>query len=164
MQNYDLVIANDHGGFELKLKILDFLIQNGYKTYSNYSEKLSLNLELNNQKTILDLGCDSLERVDYPDYAKKLVEEIIEGNVKYGILICNTGIGMSIAANRSSVIRAALCLNKFMAERARSHNDANVLVLASNLTEEKTVFQIIEKFLSTSFENGRHAQRVNKIS
>lgn len=164
MQNYDLVIANDHGGFDLKLEILDFLSQAGYKIYSNNSEKRHLNVGQKNHKTILDLGCDSLERVDYPDYAKKLVEEIIEGNAKYGILICNTGIGMSIAANRSSVIRAALCLDEFMAERARSHNDANVLVLASKLTEEKTVFQMIDKFLSTDFESGRHAQRVNKIS
>ncbi len=164
MQNYDLVIANDHGGFDLKVKILDFLSQAGYKIYSNNLEKSQLSYRRKNSKTILDLGCYSTERVDYPDYAKKLVEEIIEENAKYGILICNTGIGMSIAANRSSDIRAALCLNEFMAERARSHNNANVLVLASKLTEEKTVFQMIDKFLNTDFESGRHAQRVDKIS
>ena len=164
MQNYDLVIANDHAGFDLKLKILDFLSQAGYAIYSNNLEKRRLNSGQKRSKSIMDLGCYSTERVDYPDYAKKVVEEIIEGNSKYGILICGTGIGMSIAANRSSVIRAALCLNEFMAERARSHNDANILVLASKLTEEKTVFQMIDKFLNTEFESGRHAQRVNKIS
>lgn len=164
MKIYDLVIANDHGGFELKVKILDFLSQSGYKIYSSNSAKHPFNPGQKNSKTILDLGCNSLERVDYPDYAKKVVEEIIEGDATYGILICNTGIGMSIAANRSSVIRAALCLNEFMAERARSHNNANVLVLASKLTDDKTVYQMIDKFLNTEFESGRHAQRINKIS
>lgn len=164
MQNYDLVIANDHAGFDLKLKILDFLSQASYEIYSNNPEKRHLAGGQKKQKSIMDLGCYSTERVDYPDYAKKVVEEIIEGNTKYGILICGTGIGMSIAANRSCAVRAALCLNEFMAERARSHNDANILVLASKLTEERLVFQVINKFLNTEFESGRHAQRVGKIS
>lgn len=164
MRNYDLAIANDHAGFELKLKILEFLTQSNYEIYSTNPAKHHIVNHQNLKKSIIDLGSHSTDRVDYPDYAKKLVEEIIEGNVKYGILICGTGIGMSIAANRSSAVRAALCLNEFMAERARSHNNANVLVLASKITEDQVIFQMIDKFLTTEFENGRHAQRVNKIS
>ena len=164
MRNYDLAIANDHAGFDLKLKILEFLTHIGYEIYSNNPANRHLMTYQNKKKSIIDLGAYNTDRVDYPDYAKKVVEEIIEGNIKQGILICGTGIGMSIAANRSSSVRAALCLNEFMAERSRSHNNANVLVLGSKITEEEVVFRIINKFLTTEFESGRHAQRVNKIS
>ncbi len=143
MKNYDLVIASDHAGVILKAKIIKFLQEKGLK--------------------ILNLGSDNDERVDYPDYAIKVVEEIIEGVVSKGILICGTGIGMSIAANRSSAIRAALCTNEIMAEYARLHNNANILVLGSKITEDEISLKMVEKFLDTKFEGGRHARRLSKI-
>lgn len=144
MENYEIHIANDHAGFDLKLKILKFF--------------------KNKKQIIIDLGCDSDLSVDYPDYAKKLVELVSSKENSYGILICGTGVGMSIAANRSSEIRAALCLNELMAEKARAHNNANVLVLGSKLTDEATALKIIAKFFSTEFEGGRHKLRVDKLS
>lgn len=143
MLNFALGIASDHAGFELKTKVVDFLQNNNFR--------------------VLDLGTHSKESVDYPDYAKKLTDEIIEETIAFGILICDTGIGMSMAANRNSEIRAALCTNEFMAERARLHNDANVLVLGSKISDEETAVKITQKFLKTSFEGGRHSNRLKKI-
>lgn len=143
MQNYDIAIATDHAGVRLKNKIIEHL------------QKIGMN--------VLDLGTDTEERVDYPDYANKMVEEIIEKRVPKGILICGTGIGMSIAANRSSNIRAALCFNEFMAERARSHNDANILVLGSKISEDEVSLKMVDLFLYTQFEGGRHTGRLAKI-
>jgi len=143
MKNYDLAIASDHAGVKLKGKIIRDLRKKNIK--------------------VLDLGTDSEEKVDYPDFTYKMVEEIIEKTVSQGILICGTGIGMSIAANRSSDIRAALCTSEFMAERARSHNDANILVLGSKLVDDDISIKMVEKFLKTEFEGGRHARRIAKI-
>ncbi len=143
MQNYDIAIATDHAGVRLKNKIKEHL------------QKIGIN--------VLDLGTDTEDRVDYPDYANKMVEEIIEKTVSKGILICGTGIGMSIAANRSSDIRAALCFNEFMAERARSHNDANILVLGSKICEDEVSLKMVDLFLHTQFEGGRHTGRLAKI-
>jgi ribose 5-phosphate isomerase B len=143
MKNYDLAIASDHAGVKLKGKIIQYLQKKGMK--------------------VLNLGTDTEERVDYPDFTYKMVEEVIEQTVLQGILICGTGIGMSIAANRSSDIRAALCTSEFMAERARSHNDANILVLGSKLVDDDISIKIVEKFLQTEFEGGRHARRIAKI-
>jgi ribose 5-phosphate isomerase B len=144
MKNYDLAIASDHAGVNLKAKIVQFLREKKLK--------------------ILDLGTDTDESVDYPDYSRKMVEEIIEETVPTGILICGTGIGMSIAANRSSSIRAALCITEYMAERARMHNDANILVLGSKLAPDALSIKMVEKFLETKFEGGRHARRLAKIN
>ena len=143
MKNYDLAIASDHAGVKLKGKIIRDLRKKNVK--------------------VLDLGTDSEEKVDYPDFTYKMVEEIIEKTVSQGILICGTGIGMSIAANRSSDIRAALCTSEFMAERARSHNDANILVLGSKLVDDDISIKMVEKFLKTEFVGGRHARRIAKI-
>ena len=143
MKNYDLAIASDHAGVKLKGKIIQYLQKKGM--------------------IVLNLGTDTEERVDYPDFTYKMVEEVIEQTVLQGILICGTGIGMSIAANRSSDIRAALCASEFMAERARSHNDANILVLGSKLVDDDISIKIVEKFLQTEFEGGRHARRIAKI-
>jgi ribose 5-phosphate isomerase B len=143
MQNYDLAIASDHSGVQLKEKIMEALNIKGLK--------------------VLDLGTHGEERVDYPDFAYKMTEEIIEETVDKGILICNTGIGMSIAANRRSDIRAALCFNEYMAERSRAHNDANILVLGSKIIEDEISLKIITKFLDTKFEGGRHSRRLAKI-
>ena len=143
MNNYDLAIASDHSGFELKEKIIKLLTSKNLK--------------------VLDLGTNSTESVDYPDFAYKVTREIIEKTTLKGILICKTGIGMSIAANRSSEIRAALCTSEEMAENARSHNNANILVLGCKLVDDKVSFKIVEKFLNTKFEGARHLRRLAKI-
>ena len=138
-------LASDHNGVELKDKMLQYLKSMGYKA--------------------LDLGPnDSKEPVDYPDYAKKVCESIVDGDTQMGVLICGAGIGMSIAANRSSGIRAALCTNVFMAERARAHNDANILVIGNRISSEGDSIDMLKKFLATAFEGGRHARRLSKIS
>lgn len=143
MKIYDIAIASDHTGYLLKSKIIQYL---------------------NNCALLVkDYGINNNEVVDYPDYAYKVVDGIVEENIKNGILICGTGIGMSIAANRRSDIRAALCLNPYMAEMARSHNDANILVLPSKLISDDQPFEIIDKFLNTSFEGGRHSVRLSKL-
>jgi ribose 5-phosphate isomerase B len=110
-----------------------------------------------------DLGTFSEESVDYPDIALKVGKAVASGECDTGILICDTGIGMCIAANKVKGIRAALCYDTFTAERARLHNNANVLCL-SGRTEEKLMKEIIITFLNTTFEGGRHQRRVDKIS
>ncbi|XVN43510.1 MAG: ribose 5-phosphate isomerase B [Candidatus Rickettsia vulgarisii] len=144
MKTYDVLIASDHSGFLLKSKVIKYLQDKNI--------------------SVLDYGTDSQEIVDYPDYSKKVVDGILEEVAPLGVLICGTGIGMSIAANRTSEIRAALCFDIFMAERARAHNDANILVLGAKVPEEQIIYQMIDKFLSTSFEGGRHITRLSKIN
>lgn len=137
-----IFIASDHAGFFLK----QFLI-----------EELS-KLDF----TPVDLGCDSAEKsVDYPDYAKKLCKKL---KTEFGILICGSGIGISIAANRFKHIRAALCHDKKSAELARAHNDANVLCLGARVVKNKSALAITKAFLSSKFEGARHERRVKKLS
>jgi len=143
MKTYNIVIASDHSGYKLKSEIIDYL------------QKKSL--------TIYDCGTNNTQTVDYPDYAKKVVDNIIEKLAPIGILISDTGIGMSIAANRSSEIRAALCNDILTAENAKAHNDANILILGAKTLDHKIVFDIIDKFLTTKFEGGRHSVRLSKI-
>ena len=138
-----IFLSSDHGGFELKEKVKSFLIDNNFE----YE----------------DLGCSSLEPVDYPDYAKLLSKKIKDKNNSKGILFCGTGIGISMAANRFSHIRAALCTSVEMASKSRKHNDANVLALGGRILEDKLALQIVEEFLYTDFEAGRHNLRVDKI-
>lgn len=138
-------IASDHAGFELKRKI---------------TETLNLNFE--------DLGPSNGDSVDYPDFAhrlcRKMEETFKDPNAKpVGILICGSGQGMAITANKYPGIRAALCLTEEMAKLAREHNDANVLCLASRLVDESTNLKIIKRFMETPFEGGRHEARVKKI-
>ena len=109
-----------------------------------------------------DFGCYNSEPVDYPDIAIKVAEAVAKKNFDYGILICGTGIGMSIAANKVKGIRAALCHNSFTARRARQHNDAHICCLAAEEGKAR-VPAIIETFLTTDFEGGRHQERLNKI-
>ena len=144
MTKYKLAVASDHSGIYLKDKIISKLSSQGIK--------------------ILDLGTDSEERVDYPDYSKKLVEEIVDQSCEYGILISANGIGMSISANRSSSVRAALCTSTGMAQKARLNYNANVLVIGSKITDDETSLAMIDNFLSTKFEGGRHKRRIDKIS
>ena len=138
-----IFLSSDHGGFELKEKVKSFLIDNNFE----YE----------------DLGCSSLEPVDYPDYAKLLSIKIKDTNNSMGILFCGTGIGISMAANRFPHIRAALCTSVEMASKSRKHNDANVLALGGRILEDKLALEIVKEFLQTEFEAGRHSLRVNKI-
>jgi ribose 5-phosphate isomerase B len=109
-----------------------------------------------------DFGCYTTESVDYPDIAKRVAEAVASGDFEYGILICDTGIGMSIAANKVKGIRAALCSDIFSARRARQHNDANILCLRAE-QEQDTLREIVNTFLASEFEGGRHLRRLNKI-
>ncbi len=137
-----LAIACDHGGYTLKKAIK-----------ARFSD-----IEW------LDLGTDSTESVDYPDFGDKLASAIERGEVEQGIAICGTGIGISIAANRNPAVRAGLCTDTEMARLTREHNDANVLALGARITDEATALDIVETFLNTEFEGGRHARRVDKLS
>ena len=138
-----IFLSSDHAGYKLKEKVKDYLIKN------------KINFE--------DLGCTSLEPVDYPHYAKILSEKLINENKSKGILFCGTGIGISMAANRFSHIRAALCTSVEMASKSRKHNDANVLALGGRILEAKLALEIVKEFLFTDFEAGRHSLRVDKI-
>jgi ribose 5-phosphate isomerase B len=139
-----VAIASDHGGFELKTLLVP--------------ELRALGL------TVLDLGAGSGEPVDYPDYAEKLVGAILEGKAARGILICGTGIGMSIAANRHRAIRAALCHDATTARLARQHNDANVLCVGGRVLGAETARDCVKSFLTTSFAGGHHVPRIAKLS
>ncbi len=138
-----IFLSSDHGGFELKEKVKDYFLKN------------CIDFE--------DLGCTSLEPVDYPDYAKILSKKLINVNKSKGIIFCGTGIGISMAANRFPHIRAALCTSVEMASKSRKHNDANVLALGGRILEDKLALEIVNEFLNTDFEAGRHSLRVDKI-
>jgi ribose 5-phosphate isomerase B len=138
-----IAIGCDHRGFALKELIMPFL-QNAGHRYQ-------------------DFGCYSTEPVDYPDVAQKVGETVVSGDFDQGILICNTGIGISIAANKIKGVRAALCCDVFAAQQARQHNDANVLCLRGENIDTESALEIVKTFLATDFQGGRHAQRVNKI-
>lgn len=138
-----VVIANDHAGLELKKHILT---------------------HLESKKTpFKDLGCKTEDSVDYPDYANALILEMRESDGCMGILICGSGIGMSIAANRDKSIRAALCHNTEYAKLSRMHNNSNVLVLGSRFLSPQEAINILNVFIATPFEGGRHELRVNKL-
>ena len=139
----NVYISSDHGGFELKEKICKYLSKQNY--------------------FIKDLGPNKLETVDYPDFSKLLANSMIKSKDSFGILFCGTGIGMSIAANRFSHIRAALCTNENMASLSRKHNDANVLVIGGRTTDLNLAKKMTNTFLKTDFEYGRHQLRVNKL-
>ncbi len=111
----------------------------------------------------LDLGTHTSDSVDYPDYGKKLGEAIEKGDAPFGVLVCGSGIGISIAANRNPAVRCALCMNSTMAKLSRQHNDANVVALGERLVGTAIAFDIVEAFLNTEFEGGRHAARVDKL-
>ena len=137
-----ILIASDHAGFDLKKSI-----------------KLAYEGNIN----FIDAGTDSDTTVDYPDFANKLTNKIKKDNCNIGILICGSGIGMSIAANRKKGIRAGLCYNPEMAELMRKHNNANILVLPGRFMDVKEAKLCIDKFLNTNFEGDRHIERLKKI-
>ncbi|MEZ5692092.1 MAG: ribose 5-phosphate isomerase B [Rickettsiales bacterium] len=139
-----VAIASDHGGFELK------------SILSNYLRETGVEVE--------DLGCDSTQSVDYPDYAVKMNGWIKKNPKSQGILVCGSGIGMSIAANREPMVRAALCHDGLSASLARRHNNANVLCLGGRLIGDETAKDCVRQFLNSEFEGGRHERRVDKLS
>ncbi len=139
----NIVIGADHAGYELKQYVGEKLQHAGYE--------------------VQDVGTHSIDSVDYPDYAVQACEKIIHGEADYGILVCGSGIGVSITANKLKGIRAANCLTVEMAELSRKHNNANVLTLGARLVDKQTAEAIVEAFLATVFEGGRHEQRVAKI-
>jgi len=136
-------IATDHAGYNLK----DFVIE--YLRSKNHE--------------VIDLGPDSDERVDYPDFAKKLSQRVVADKGSFGVLICGTGIGMSIAANKVDGIRAALCHDAYTAAMSREHNDANVLCFGERVVGRGVVESILEAFCTHKFAGGRHLKRVEKI-
>ena len=137
-------IGTDHGGFPLKRCVVGAVRNQGLE--------------------VLDFGTNSEEPVDYPEFAHKLVDSVVAGVVDTGILLCGTGIGVSIAANRHNLIRAAMCYDTETVLLARQHNDANVLCLGGRKTNEDLAIEMVEIFLSTDFLGGRHTRRVQKIS
>ncbi|HEX3022481.1 MAG TPA: ribose 5-phosphate isomerase B [Lachnospiraceae bacterium] len=139
-----IAIGCDHGGFDLKQEVIAYLKEKGieYK----------------------DFGCDSTASVDYPVYAKKVANSILTGECDKGILICGTGIGISIAANKIKGIRAALCHDVFSAEATRLHNNANILAMGGRVVGPGLALKIVETFLGTEFSNDeRHIRRINGI-
>jgi len=138
-----IALGADHAGFELKEKIKRLLLQQGIE--------------------VDDQGTRSNEAVDYPDFARKVAEEVANRQVDFGILVCGTGIGMSIAANKVVGVRAANVNSEYEAQISREHNDANILTLGARTLSDQTAFQIVHKWLETSFAGGRHQRRVDKI-
>lgn len=138
-----IIIASDHGGFNLKNKIFDNLCKDGYD--------------------VTDYGCYNNESCDYPYYAKKVAEAVCNDSSIRGILICGTGIGMSIAANKIKGIRASLCSDTFSARMTRMHNDSNILCLGERVTGTGLALDIVKIWLNTEFDGGRHQKRIDMI-
>ena len=136
-------IATDHAGYKLKAYVKEFVTSLGHE--------------------IIDLGPDSADRVDYPDFAKKCAHAVLEDKGSFGILICGTGIGISIAANKVPGIRAALCHDHYTAKLTRQHNDANILCFGERVVGKGVIEDMVEVFANTEFEGGRHTGRVEKI-
>ena len=144
METKKIVIASDHAGYDLKEKIKKYLIENNYE--------------------VTDCGTDSTASCDYPVFANKLCLAIKDDPEMKGILICGTGIGMSMAANRHEHIRAALCHNEFTARLTRQHNNANVLCMGARTIGEELAFETMKVFLETDFMGDKHERRINMFS
>ena len=138
-----ICIASDHAGFNLKEQIKDYLI--------------------NKSVSIFDLGPYQNKSVDYPDYAKKLAKRIKYKKSDIGILVCGSGTGMAISANKIKGIRAAVCYNSISTRLSRQHNNANIIALGSRLSKKSLSLKLVEIFLKTKFEGGRHLRRIKKI-
>lgn len=136
-------IGSDHGGFELKEAVKEYL--------------QGKNIE------VVDYGTYNEESVDYPDYGKKVATAVVEKEVDRGIVVCGTGIGISIAANKVKGARCALCSEEYSARMSRKHNDANVLALGGRVIGQELAFSIVDAYLEEDFEGGRHERRVKKI-
>ena len=138
-----ICIASDHAGYELKDKIKDFLIDKSI--------------------SVIDLGPFSKDSVDYPDYAKKVAKRLILRKSDVGVLVCGSGTGMAITANKFKGIRAAQCYNKTSTILSRQHNNSNIICLGARMLKYKDAFKYVTYFLTTKFESGRHQKRINKI-
>ena len=136
-------ISSDHAGFKLK-------------------EKIKQNLK-RKKITVLDLGPKTESSVDYPDFAKKVAKNVTSKKSKIGILVCGSGTGMAMVANKFKKIRAAVCYNEASTSLSRKHNNANILALGSRLTKKSAALKLVNIFLSTKFEGGRHLRRVKKV-
>ncbi len=139
-----VAIGSDHAGFLLKEKLKSYLQEKGFK--------------------IIDFGAYSEERADYPDFAHPVAKSVEIKEVDFGLIMCGTGNGINMAANKHKGIRAALCWNPEIAALARQHNDANILTLPARCLTDEEAIKIVDVFFSTAFEGGRHTERVNKIS
>ncbi|MFA4891188.1 MAG: ribose 5-phosphate isomerase B [Candidatus Gracilibacteria bacterium] len=141
----NLYIGSDHGGYKMKGQLRDYLVEGGHE--------------------VIDLGCFSEEAVDYPDIAREVCEKVVENPGSLGILVCGTGIGMQMVANKLKGIRATVATDENMAEMSRRHNNANVLTLGGRTTKLAKVRAIVDAFLGAKFEEGeeRHVRRVKKI-
>lgn len=137
-------IGADHAGFELKEKIIGYLTKKGYE--------------------LKDFGCYSNDSIDYPDYGHPVAQMVEENMGMLGILICGSGNGISMTANKHQGVRSALCWKKEIAELARQHNNANIITLPARFISEEEGIEMVEVFLNTEFEGGRHQNRVNKIA
>jgi ribose 5-phosphate isomerase B len=142
-ENNRIAIGADHAGFALKTRLARALQELGFQP--------------------VDLGTHSDESTDYPDYGHAVARAVAEGDCGLGVLVCGSGIGMSMTANRHSGVRAALAWEEELGELARRHNDANILVLPAKFVEEDAAVEILKRFLGSGFEGGRHERRVNKI-
>ena len=138
-----VIIASDHAGFKLKEEIKKFLIKK--------------------RKKVLDLGTNNTNSVDYPDFAHRLSNKMKRGSNQFGILICGSGIGMDMTANKHKNIRAALCYSMKSARLSRQHNNANVMTIGSRLTTKNVALKCVNTFLKTNFKGGRHLRRIQKI-
>ena len=139
-----IVIASDHAGYAMKQDLIEHLRQSGVE--------------------VEDIGCYSTESVDYPDYAEKAARAVADGTYEKGILVCGTGLGMSIAANKIDGVRCALLSDCFSAEMCRAHNDANMLALGGRVIGSELAKRIVDTFLTAEFLGGKHARRVDKIN
>ena len=138
-----VILASDHAGFKLKEEIKKFLIKK--------------------RKKVLDLGTKNTSSVDYPDYAHLLSKKMKKSKNQFGILICGSGIGMSMAANKHKYIRAALCYNIISTQLSRQHNNANVMAIGARLIKKNIALKCVSTFLETDFNRGRHLRRIKKI-
>ena len=136
-------LACDHAGLQLKTAIASYLRELGH--------------------TVIDFGTNSTDACDYPDFAKPAALAVAKGECERGVVVCSTGIGVSMVANKVRGVRCALCVNADMARRTRAHNDANMIAMGQIYVDVETAKQIVDAFLSTPFDGGRHAQRVSKF-
>ena len=138
-----IVVGSDHAAYELKEAIKEKLIGEGHE--------------------VIDVGCDSTESVDYPKYGHAVGRTVASGEAERGIAVCGSGIGISIACNKVPGIRAALCTSVEMAEMCRRHNNANVVCMGARMISQELAFDIIDKWMTTEFEGGKHLRRINEI-
>lgn len=139
-----LSLGCDHGGYEYKVKLIDYLKTKGYE--------------------VVDFGCNSLDSCDYPDFALPAAEAVKNGDADLGILICSTGIGISIAANKVAGIRCSHCHDTESARLTRNHNDSNMLAFGAKIISEQLMYEIVDAYLAAGFDGGRHQRRVDKIT